>query len=121
MDDLDMIDDKKDDEEGVIDPARFLQAYKENIFNEAGLAKLGQAEKDEFSAMIDTIIDQRIINLILTQFPSDKKEQLADLIENEGLDKSLQFAFETIPTLKESIVNELYEVQKDILERMGKK
>lgn len=105
----------------AVDPEIFFRAYKEQILLKLGMNELDQSTKDALGDQIDELVNHRILNVILINFPNDRKDELAEKVENDGLDASMSFALEVMPKLRELILNEMYEVQKDIIEKMGKK
>jgi hypothetical protein len=110
-----------DEEKFDLDPETFFKAYKDEIYANVGLAATDQATKDALGEKIDLLIDQRVLAVMMTNMPSDKKVELAEMIEKDGVDASLAFAFKAVPDLAGMIVKELFEIRKDILEGIAQK
>lgn len=110
-----------DEEKFDLEPEAFFKAYKDEIFANVGLSSANQATKDALGEKIDTLIDQRVLAVMMTYMPADKKEELTQKIEKDGVDESLAFAFKAVPDLAGLIIKELYQIRKDILEGIAQK
>lgn len=108
----------RDDSAADQDPEDILDAFKDKLIGELGLGEANDEEKALVKEKIDTLVNDRILNLMLLYIPKEKAEELADKAEAGDEAKFFKFLNENIPGWGDKVFDELYRIRNEILGKL---
>lgn len=100
-----------------VDSEKLLKQYKAKIAADFGIDKLPGEEKKKAEDKIDTLVNSRIVNLILIYLPEDKVEEFGKLLE-EDPEKASQFAYENISGFSDKLLDELTKIREELASKL---
>ena len=100
------------------DPEDILNAFKDKLIEELGLSEANNEEKALVKEKIDTLVNDRILNLMLLYIPKEKAEELADKAEAGDEADFFKFLSENIPGWGDKVFDELYRIRNEILGKL---
>ncbi|OQB05677.1 MAG: hypothetical protein BWY19_00883 [bacterium ADurb.Bin212] len=92
-----------------------LYLYKARLIEDLGFKDLPDIEKKQIEEKIDTLINQRILNLLLLYIPKEKAEELADKAESGDEAEFYKFVAENIPGWSDKVFKELELIKDEVL------
>ena len=108
-------------DEGAVadqDPEDILAAFKEKLIEELGLNQASDEEKAMVKEKIDTLVNDRILNLMLLYIPKEKAEELADKAEAGDETEFYKFLSENIPGWSDKVFDEMFRIRNEILGKL---
>ncbi|TSC94517.1 MAG: hypothetical protein Athens101428_266 [Candidatus Berkelbacteria bacterium Athens1014_28] len=97
-----------------------LDDYKNQLLSELGADSWTAEEKKEVEEKIATLVNDRVLNLLLIYLPEDKIADLDKVIETDDQEAIAKYLSENIPDVGEKIANELMEIRSDIINKFKK-
>lgn len=97
-----------------------LYLYKARLIEDLGFKDLPDIEKKQIEEKIDTLVNQRILNLLLLYIPKEKAEELADKAESGDEAEFYKFVAENIPGWSDKVFKELELIKDEVLGKTDK-
>lgn len=97
-----------------------LEEYKKRLLSELGADGWSEEEKKEIEGKIATLVNDRVLNLLLIYLPEEKVAELDKIIEVGDQESTAKYLAENIPGAGEKIANELMEIRNDIIKKFQK-
>lgn len=92
-----------------------LYLYKARLIEDLGFKDLPDIEKKQIEEKIDTLVNQRILNLLLLYIPKEKAGELADKAESGDEAEFYKFVAENIPGWSDKVFKELMLIKDEVL------
>lgn len=97
-----------------------IKTYKGRLMEELGFANLASVEKEGIEQKLESLINSRIINLILLYLPEDKVADFEKIVEGENQEDIYKFVSENIPDMQDKILQELMNIRDELLDKVKK-
>jgi len=95
-----------------------IKVYKDRLMEELGFADLGAVEKEEVEQKIESLVNSRIINLILLYLPDDQVADFEKVLEGKNQEEIDEFVAKKIHGMQDKVLQELMNIRDELLAKV---
>ncbi len=97
---------------------RDMEIFRQSLMDDLQLSDLPPEKRKEYEEKIDTLVDNRIKNLMLVYLPKEKIEELSGKWE-PGKEEEIQtFLEENVQGWNDKVLDELFSIREELLAKM---
>lgn len=96
-------------------PDDAILAFKDKLLDELGAGSFSAEDKKRLEDKLESLVNTRILNLIMTNLSKEEMQKFADLAKAEKEEETVSFLRESIPSFDDKILSELMTIRDELL------
>lgn len=98
-------------------PEDAILAFQDKLMDELGAKGFSVADKETLQSKLESLVNTRIVNLVMIHLPKDKIDGFAELVESDDNEKTVEFLRANIQNFDDKIMAEMMQIRDDLLKK----